>query len=94
MLGMLKAFTGLGGIVILLIGLMMLGVTIWAFTQAALTFNNYTFLGILLAADFVIIFAAVLGIIGVKRQNGILIFIFQIFVMIFFCTFLGLGIAA
>jgi uncharacterized membrane protein YqgA involved in biofilm formation len=34
MLGIMKAFTGLGGLLILVIGLAMLGVTIWAFTQS------------------------------------------------------------
>jgi len=51
-------------------------------------------LGILLGADLIIIIAAILGIMGVRKQNGILLCIFQIFVMIFCCGFLGLGIAA
>ena len=33
-----------------------------------------------------------LGIIGVKKQNGILIFLFQILVMIFCAIFLAIGI--
>ena len=94
MLTVAKAFAGLGGFIILGIGLMMLGVTIWAFTHASLAFNQYTFLGVLLAADLVIVFAAILGIIGIKKGNGALICIFQLFVMLFFFVFLGLGITS
>lgn len=94
MLTIAKVFSGCGGFIILAIGLMMLSATIWAFTNASFAFNQYTFLGILLAADLVIIFAAALGIIGIKKQNGALICIFQIFVMLFFFVFLGFGIAA
>jgi hypothetical protein len=94
MIKVMKAFTGLGGFIILLIGLIMLGVTIWAFAHAALTFNSYTFLGILLAMDFTIIFASVLGICGVKRQNGLFLCIFQIFVLVFFFAFVAIGITS
>lgn len=94
MLKVMKGFAGLGGFIILVIGLAMLGVTIWAFTNAALSFNQYTFLGVLLAFDLLIIFAAVLGICGIKRQNGFMICVFQIFVMIFFIAFVSIGIVA
>lgn len=86
-----KGFAGFGGFVILVIGLAMLGVTIWAFTNASITFNNYTFLGILLAFDLLVIGASIVGIFGIKRQNGFMICVFQIFVMIFFFVFLGVG---
>lgn len=94
MLKVMKCFSGLGGFVILVIGLAMLGVTIWAFTNAALSFNQYTFLGVLLAFDLVLIFASVLGICGIKRQNGLMICVFQVFVMLFFFAFLSVGIAS
>lgn len=94
MIKILKLFTGLGGFIILLIGLVMLGATIWAYTQAALSFNDYTFLGILLAADFIIIFGSIIGICGIKRQNGAMICVFQIIVLVFFFVFIGIGIAA
>ncbi len=94
MITIAKVFSGCGGFIILAIGLVMLSATIWAFTNAELAFNQYTFLGILLAADLVIIFAAVLGIIGIKKNNGPLICVFQIFVMLFFFVFLGMGISA
>lgn len=89
-----KGFTGFGGFVILVIGLAMLGVTIWAFTNASITFNNYTFLGFLLGFDLLVIGASVIGICGIKKQNGFMICVFQIFVMIFFFVFLGVGIGA
>lgn len=90
----IKGFTGFGGFVILAIGLAMLGVTIWAFTNAALSFNQYTFLGILLGFDFLVILASIIGICGIKRQNGFMICVFQFFVMLFFLAFVGIGITA
>lgn len=94
MIKILKFFTGLGGFIILTIGLIMLATTIWAYTQAAIAFNDYTFLGIVLAADFIVIFGSVIGICGIKRQNGAMICVFQVLVMIFFALFIGIGIAA
>jgi len=94
MLTVMKGFTGLGGFLILAIGLAMLGVTIWAFTQAAFTFNSYSFLGVILGFDLLVIFAAVVGICGIKRQSGPMICIFQIFVMLFFLAFASIGITA
>ena len=90
----IKGFTGFGGFVILVIGLAMLGVTVWAFTNASLAFNSYGFLVSLLIFDLIVIGAAVLGICGAKRQNGFMICVFQIFVMIFFLVFATMGVVA
>jgi hypothetical protein len=90
----MKAFTGLGGFLILVIGLAMLGVTIWAFTQSSLLFNNYTFLGIVLGFDLLVIFASVIGICGIKRQSGPMLCIFQLFVMLFFFAVVSIGITS
>ena len=94
MLCLMKTFTEIGGFLTLLIGLGMLAVTIYAFTREAATFHQYEFLIILTVADVLIILASVLGIIGVKRQKGVLIFIFQIMIMLFFAVFLTIGIFA
>lgn len=94
MMKVMKGFTGLGGFIILLIGLFMLGVTIWAFVNSALTFNNYTFIGFLIAFDILIIFSSILGIVGIKKQNGIMMCLFQIFVILFFFVFFSIGITA
>lgn len=94
MIKVMKGFTGLGGFLILLIGLAMLGVTIWAFANSAVTFNNYTFLGFMIAFDLLIILASILGIVGIKRQNGIMICVFQIFVILFFFVFFSIGVTA
>ena len=92
MLTIMKAFTGLGGFLILFIALAMLGVTIWAYLQASYLFISYTLLGIILGVDVLVIFASVIGICGIKRQSGPMLFVFQIFVMIFFFAFLSIGI--
>ena len=94
MMKVMKGFTGLGGFIILLIGLFMLGVTIWAFVNSALTFNNYTFLGFLIAFDILIIFSSILGIVGIKKQNGIMMCLFQILVILFLFVIFSIGITA
>lgn len=94
MLTLAKAFTGFGGFVTLLIGLAFLAVTIWAFVNKVLAFNQNQFLVFVLIADIVIILGSLIGIIGIKKQNGCMIFIFQILVAIFCLTFLSIGITA
>lgn len=94
MITIMKGFTGIGGFLILAIGVVMLGITIWGFFHTELTFDNYTLLGILMAADFIIISVAIIGICGIKKANGFMICLFQIFVIVFFLGFLGIGIAA
>ncbi len=88
----MKAFTGLGGFLILVIALAMLGVIIWAYLQASYLFISTTYLGIILGFDLLVIFGSVIGICGIKRQNGLMIFIFQIFVIFFFFAFVSFGI--
>ena len=94
MMSMLKAFSKLGAFLIFIVGLFMMGITIYGFINSELLFNQYTLLGILLAADLLILIGATLGIVGIRRGNGFLICVFQIFVIIFLLVFFGLGIAA
>lgn len=67
MLRAAKAITAFGGAITLVIGLIFLGITIWAFTNSALAFNQYGFLVFVLIADIIIIIGAVLGIIGARK---------------------------
>ena len=41
-----------------------------------------------------ILIGAIIGIVGIKRGNGCLICVFQIFVIVFIAVFLGIGIGA
>ena len=92
MLVIMKGFAGFGGFFILVIGLAMLGVTIYGFLNSQLLFNQYTLLIIILASDVVIILASVAGIVGVKYGKRKLMAIFQLIVMIFCVVFAGLGV--
>lgn len=94
MIGVLKGFSKLGAFLIFIIGLGMLGVTIYGFIRSELIFNQYTILGILLGADILILIGSAIGIAGIRRGNGCLICIFQIFVLVFLVVFLGIGIGA
>lgn len=71
-----KGFVGLAAFLTLIVGIVMLGITIWAFVRSSIFFNNYAFLGVLLASDLLIIIASLLGIFGAKRQNGALLWLF------------------
>lgn len=89
-----KCFSMVGAMFITIIGIVMLTVTIWAMRNAQFTFDNYAFLGVLLAADFVIAGAGIIGVCGAKRKDNCLQGIFLLFTFLFFFVFLGLGIFA
>lgn len=89
-----KGFTGIGSIVIFIIGIAMTIVTIWAMKNSELTFDNFSYLGVLLAADFLVMIGGVIGFCGTKRVNGVLLTIFTLFVIVFFISFLVMGIVA
>lgn len=94
MIKVFKAFSNIGAFLILLVGLFMCGITVYGYIRSELIFNQYTLIGILAGADVLILIGAIIGIIGIKRGNGFLICIFQIFVIIFLAVFLGIGIGA
>lgn len=48
----------------------------------------------MIAADILIVLGSIMGIYGLKKKNGLLICVFQIFVIIFLIVFFALGIAA
>jgi hypothetical protein len=94
----MKGFTSFGAIIILLIGLGMLGITIYGYFHSEIFLNDTssrnTILAIMMGSDLFIIFGSLLGICGIKKGMGSLICIFQILVIIFMLVFLGLGIAS
>ena len=98
MMTCLKGISGLGAFVILLVGLGMTGITIYGFTHSEIFLNDTkersTILGVLIAADLIIILGSALGIYGLKKSNAMLICIFQVLVIIFLIIFFALGIAA
>ncbi len=98
LLACMKAISGLGAFVILIVGLGMTGITIYGFTHSEIFLNDTsqrsTILGVLIAADLIIVFGSILGIYGLKKSNAFLICIFQILVILFLIVFVSLGIAA
>lgn len=89
-----QGLKGLGPLLILLVSLLMLSVTSWCYSQSELMFNDFTFLSCLLASNLVILFAALIGVFGHKKNNGFLLCIFQVFAMIFCVVFFLIGIKA
>lgn len=98
LLGCMKAISGFGAFIILIVGLGMTAITIYGFTNKEIFLNDTSerssILGILMAADLIIVFGSLLGIYGIKKGNRWLIFLFQILVIIFLIVFFSLGIAA
>ncbi len=98
MLACMKGISSFGAIIILVVGLGMTAVTIYGYTHSEIflddTSSRNVILGIMIAADVLVVLSAVLGIWGLKKGNALLICIFQIFVVIFLIVFFSLGVAA
>lgn len=98
MLAIMKGCSSIGAIFILIIGLAMTGVTIYGYFHPEYFLDNTEqrniILGISMGASLLIVLGSLLGICGVKKGNSALICVFQIFVMVFFVVFLGLGIGS
>lgn len=94
MIAIAKGFIGIGAVVTVVIGLVMLGITIWAFVRSQVIFNNYAFLGVLLGADLLMIIVGSMGIFGVKKKKSVMVAIFLIFAVVLVFGYLGLGITA
>lgn len=48
----------------------------------------------MVAFDILVILASILGIVGIKKQNGVMICVFQVFVILFFFVFFSIGVTA
>jgi hypothetical protein len=94
----MKFISSFGAFVILLVGLGMTGITIYGYTHSEIFLNDTSsrnsILGVMIAADIIIVLGSIMGIYGIKKANGILIGIFQVLVIIFLIVFFSLGIAA
>ena len=96
MLAVVKGCSSFGAIIVLVIGLIITGVTIYGYFHTELFFNEVSernlILGIALGADFLVIFSSILGMCGIKKGSIGLLCIFQVFVIIFLFVFGALGI--
>lgn len=94
----MKAISGFGAFVILIVGLAMTGITIYGFTHSEIFLNDTSerssILGVLIAADLIIVLGSILGIYGIRKSNALLICVFQILVILFLIVFFSIGIAA
>lgn len=94
MLRLIQNFTKLGAYLLLGTSTFLLGITIWAFLNASLSFNNYLALGLLLGFNLAVIASSFIGICGIRNKKGIYLLIFQVFVLIFALAFVGLGVVS
>ena len=97
MIACMKGFSSFGAILILIVGLGMTGVTIYGYFHSEIFLDNTSardlILNVLSGACGLIIVGALIGMCGIKKGNGCLICLFQIFVIIFLIIFASIGIA-
>ena len=96
--GLIKCFTSIGAIFILLFGIAMLGGSIFLMVKDSIFLGNsslkWTVTGILAGVAIFIIGGAAEGIYGICKVKPKLICCFQIFVIFFMILFIGMGILA
>lgn len=95
MRGLIKLFTGLGALILLLIGIGVLAVTIYGFVNSTIFLGDANtrnlVLGIMLGVSLAIIGGAAEGLYGICKGKPKLICGFQIIVIIFMIIFFGVG---
>jgi hypothetical protein len=95
MRGLIKLFTGLGALSLLLIGVGILAVTIYGYVNASIFLGDSStknlVLGIMLAVSLAIIGGSAEGIYGICKGRPKLICMFQIIVIIFMMIFFAVG---
>lgn len=93
---LIKFFSGLGALLLMLIGIAILAVAIYGFFNPSIfvgdTSTKNTVLGILLGVSIAIIGGCIEGLIGICKQNPKMICYFQIIVIVFMAIFIGLGV--
>jgi hypothetical protein len=96
MLGVMKCFSSIGALIMLIVGLTLSGITIYAFINQDAFYTDsdtkHLILNGMIIGCVVIVLIAVLGIIGIARKNCCLIFLYQIFVIIFLALFVAFGV--
>lgn len=93
---LIKFFSGLGAILLMLLGIALLGLTIYGYLYPSIFVGDAstknTVLGIMLGVSIAIIGGCAEGIIGICKENAKMICWFQIIVIIFMAIFIGLGV--
>lgn len=96
MKGLVKFFTGLGALILLLVGIGLLAVTIYGYVNSTIFLGDSStknlVLGIMLGVSLAIIGGSAEGIYGICKQRPKLICGFQIIVIIFMIIFIGAGV--
>lgn len=98
MLGILKCFSSIGAIIMLVVGLAFTGVTVYAFLNQDVFLSDenikHQILNGMIIVSSTVVVVSILSIIGVVRKNCCLILIYQIFLAAFLALFLAFGIVS
>jgi hypothetical protein len=95
MRGLIKFFTGLGALILLLVGVGLLALTIYGYINSSVFLGSSDtqniVLGVMLGVSLAIIGGSAEGIYGICKEKPKLICAFQIIVIIFMFIFFGAG---
>ena len=96
MLNVLKCFSSIGAIIMLIVGFSFTGITVYAFMNQDIFLSDenvkHEILNGMIIVSSVVVIVSILGIIGVVKKNCCLIFVYQIFLLIFLAMFLAIGV--
>jgi len=96
MKSLIKLFTGLGALVILIVGLALLLLTGYGFINSSIFLGDDStknlVLGIMLTVGLTVVAGAAGGLYGICTEKAKLVCIFQIIMILFMIIFLGVGI--
>jgi hypothetical protein len=94
MRGLIKFFTGLGALILLLVGVGLLALTVYGYINSSIFLGSDTqnlVLGIMLGVSLAIIGGSGEGIYGICKERPKMICAFQILVILFMIIFFGAG---
>ena len=89
-----NGIANLGPLLTLLFSLLMLSITAWAYSKSEMLFNNFTLLSMLLASTLISLLTAIIGVFGQKKNEGLLMGLFLVLVIVCCGNYLFLTINA
>ena len=84
----------LAPLLMLLLALLALCVTSWSYSQSQMLFNDFSLLSMLLASTLILLLASIIGIYGHKKNDGLFLGLFLVFVALSCGNYLYITISA
>jgi hypothetical protein len=98
MLNVLKCFSSIGAVIMLFVGFAFTGITVYAWLNQDVFLSDEdikdNILISMIIVSSVVVIVSILGIIGVVRRNCCLIFVYQLFLVVFLALFVAVGVGS